>query len=39
LKNYDFKGFFMEKKNDPDLPKFEEIKFQIARFLMISSIR
>jgi hypothetical protein len=25
--------YFSWKKNDPDLPKFEEIKFQIARFL------
>ncbi len=30
---------FSWEKNDPDLPNFEEIKFQIARFLMRSSIR
>jgi hypothetical protein len=27
------------KKKDPNLPDFEEKKFQIARFLMISSSR
>jgi hypothetical protein len=30
---------FSWKKYGPDLPNFEEIEFQIARFLMISSNR
>jgi hypothetical protein len=30
---------FSWKKNDPDLPNVEEIKFQIAIFLMINSNR
>jgi len=28
-----YKGFFMEKKKDPNSPGFEELFFQITRFL------